>query len=170
MANVTCIESFSDIVAVWPFLEGEIGYTFPFNIRKKTVVPSELGAETIEVLTKGKFCLSTSVSYNGSSSAVLEDTGNSVRSTTKTGRSGRYHEVVLSLVISDNSEESVKNVEKLEGYPHDFIILVSSGEYLLLRGGGLYYKCSAEEEYSENYQLKITLTLSCYNGIQRILF
>lgn len=169
MSNVTCIESFSDIVAVWPFMEGGISYAFPFNVRKKTVTLSELGKDTVENLTAGKTCLSTGQTYGDTVSVSLEDGESSVRSTTKTGIAGRYHEVVLSLVISDNSEESVAMAEELEGHSHDFVIQTSGGEYLLLRGGGQYYKCSVEEEYSESYKLKVTLTLSCYNGIQRIV-
>lgn len=166
---MTCAESFSDIVAVWPFMEGGISYTFPFNARKKTVTLSELGKDTMENLTAGKICLMTGQVYGDAVFVSLEDGESSVRSVTKTGIAGRYHEVVLSLVISDNSEESVTMAEELEGYPHDFVIQASGGEYLLLRGGGQYYKCSVEEEYSESRKLKVTLTLSCYNGIQRIV-
>ena len=73
MSNVTCIESFSDIVAVWPFMEGGISYAFPFNVRKKTVTLSELGKDTVENLTAGKTCLSTGQTYGDTVSVSLED-------------------------------------------------------------------------------------------------
>ena len=58
-----CRESFADIVAVWPFLAGEIKYKVPFNVRSRKVSVNEIGVSSLDALLKNRGYYSVGENY-----------------------------------------------------------------------------------------------------------
>lgn len=169
MNNLSCIEQMNNILAVWTFKSGEVNYSFPFNVRKRIVLVSELGISSIAALTGSRQHYEMGAVYDDTGAVSIDETGNSLKSTTKKSSSGRYHEVILTLIVTENSSASIGLMDELESEEHDFIIKCANGEYLLLRISDLAYNCSVEESFDDDkYSQKITVTMECYNGIQRI--
>lgn len=165
---VTCKETFVDIVMVWPFAEGEINYQVPFNVRGRSVKVSELGVTSITDLTNDRPYYSVGENYEEADCIELEERKCTLKSTTKYTSAGRAFDVSLVLIISEKSVVSATMMDKVEATRHDFIVQCADGEQLLVRSAEMGYKCVAEEEFSESYQQKLTITLENYNGIQRI--
>ena len=61
---VTCKEAFVDIVAVWPFAEGEIDFKVPFNVRTRSVSASDLGVTSVSDLLKDRPYYSVGENYD----------------------------------------------------------------------------------------------------------
>lgn len=166
---MNCKEAFSDIVAVWPFADGEISYKIPFNVRARNVSVSELGADSVSALTAGRIHYSVGEDYSDASTIEIEERKCSVKSTTKYTSAGRAFDVVLTLVISEKSTISAKTMDDMEAARHDFLLQCADGEYLFVRSAQMAYRCVTEEDFSEVYQQKITVTMENYNGIQRVV-
>lgn len=168
---MNCKETFSDIVAVWPFPKGRIPYTIPFNVRKRTYTLSDIGFDSLdgfEILLGSVDYYAISDRYSATEMVEIEEEQNSVRSTTKQSRAGRYHEVTLSLIISEKTDKAIELAEELERELHDFIIQVSDGSYLLLRAVDGAYQCNSEEGYESDYELQHRITMENINGIIRL--
>lgn len=165
---ITCKESFSDIVMVWPFAVGDISYKVPFNVRNRNISASDMGVSALSELTKGKTYYSVGENYEDSDCIELEERKCTLKSTTKYSSAGRAFDVVLTLIISEKSDVSATMMDEMEAERHDFIVQCADGTQLLIRSAEMGYKCVVEEEFAENYQQKITITLENYNGIQRI--
>lgn len=164
----TCLESYVDIVAVWPFGKDEINYSVPFNVRKRFITPAEMGAESLSALIDGRSSYSVGEDYSDATTVELEERKSTLKSTGKTSAAGRAYDVVLTLIINEKSTKSANLMDDLEGARHDFIVQLADGENLLIRSAENAYRCVAEEDFKESYQQKITITLENYNGIQRI--
>lgn len=165
---IKCRETFDDIVMVWPFAEGEINYKIPFNVRSRTIAVSDMGAETLSDLCKGKPYYSIGENYEEADCVELAERKCSLKATSKHISSGRAFDVSLVLIINEKSVVSATMMDQLESSRHDFIVQCADGSHLLVRSANMAYKCVSEEEFAESYQQKLTFTLENYNGIQRI--
>ena len=165
---VTCKEAFVDIVAVWPFAEGEIDFKVPFNVRTRSVSASDLGVTSVSDLLKDRPYYSVGENYDDADCIEIEERKCTLKSTTKYTSAGRAFDVSLVLIISEKSEKSVIMADELSSKAHDFIVLLGDGNYVLLRCDENAYKTSIEETYSLYYELKITANMETYNGVIRI--
>lgn len=163
-----CRESFADIVAVWPFLAGEIKYKVPFNVRSRKVSVNEIGVSSLDTLLKNRGYYSVGENYEDSKCVEIEERKCILKSASKRTISGRSYDVSLVLIINEKSDNSATMMDEIEMDRHDFIVQCADSSYLLVRSVEMGYKCVAEEEISENYQQKLTITMTNYNGIQRI--
>lgn len=166
-----CKETFEDIVSVWPFAQGEIEYRVPYLVRKRVLTTDDLGltdGATIGSLLQGKPCYTIGEDWQSDHSVEIEERKNVLKSTTKSAKYGRSFEISLTLQVIYNNVQSVSLMDSLERTPHDFLLLLASGDYLLLRTDYSTYLCKSEEQFGESYTQKLTITAECYNGIQRI--
>ena len=164
---MNCKETFSDIVAVWPFPAGKIDYDIPFNVRRRSMSKSALSL-TDDSFLNTMVHYSVSESYCSGSVIELEENESTLRFTTKQGVGGRYHEVSLSLIISEESELSERMTEQLESVRHDFIIKDAEGTLLLVRTTDDAYECVSDVERTPEYRLRHNIKIDNYNGIIRL--
>lgn len=165
--TIICKEYFSDIVAVWPLSAGTINYAIPFNVRKRAYSVSDLGVTSIESIIADKDFYSVSADYDNA--VEIAERECVVKSTSKKGIAGRSHDVVLSLIINEKSTKSANIADALDSTPHDFLILLGDGSYLLVRVSDNAYKCAIDETYSSMYEMRININMETYNGIIRIV-
>lgn len=166
-----CKDTFEDIVSVWPFAKGEIAYQLPYNVRLRTLQLHHLGLTdggTLSALTADRPYYTIGEDYQSDNSVELEERKSILKSSTKYSESGRRFDVSLTLQVVHNSRLSLSLMDHIESDPSDFLVLIASGEYLLVRTDELTYRCKSEEQFGNTYTQKLTITASCYNGIQRI--
>jgi hypothetical protein len=163
-----CRESFSDIVSIWPFAAGEIKFQTPFNVRTRKVTVLNLGVNSLEELLKNRDYYSVGKNYEDANCVEIEERKCVLKSTTKYSSSGRSFDVQLVLIISEKSALSANLMDKIEADRHDFVVRCADGEHLLVRSVDMSYKCVVKEDFAENYQQEINITMENYNGIQRI--
>jgi hypothetical protein len=167
--SIVCKETWSDIVAVYPFAMGGIDYAVPFNVRKRNYTLADLGVSTsLPVHLANRPCLTISPDFDGSDCIELAEGQTTIKSTSKENVAGRFYDILFSLIISEKSEKSVIMADDLSSKAHDFIVLLGDGNYVLLRCDENAYKTSIEETYSLYYELKITANMETYNGVIRI--
>jgi hypothetical protein len=167
---VVCKEVYDDIVRVWVIPLSEINFAVPFNVRAHEISLADLGQSDYATWLKDVREFAVSTSLYGEDAAMLDDNRKStVKSTTKRTVGGRYYEVVLTLIINDNSEDCTSLVRELENGVYCFVIQTASDDMLFVRSEEIGYGCVSEEEHSEDYELKATITTPTYNGIQRII-
>lgn len=176
MSNLKCNETFSDILEVWPFVAGDIKFTTPFQVRKRIVTLSELGIQPdgsgnrkLSSLLSGRDYYSVGEDYGDDHAICLEERKAQLKSTSKMSAYGRSHELSLTLVVSDKGDKSVNMMDEIERARHDFILMTSDNQYLLVRSVENLYSVKSEEDFSENYQQKLTINMENINGIQRII-
>lgn len=165
---VSCNETFSDIVAVWPFAVGEIPYSIPFNVRRRFYGAQELGISDISDFCKGRFHYSIGEDYANDQTVELKEQKTVLKSVSDDKTPGRSFDVNLTLIINDNNDLSAKMMDEMVSSPHDFILLLADGTYLLIRTLEYGYSCRSEETFSEDYEQKLTVSLKTYNGIIRM--
>lgn len=166
-----CRETFEDIISVWPFLKGEIDFQIPYSVRKRTLSMTDLGladGESLSALTDGRPYYTIGEDYQSEQSVELQERKSVLKSATKYAQYGRSFDTSLSLQVLFNRTPSLSLMDEIEREPHDFLLLLASGEYLLLRTDENTYLCKSEEQFGESYTQKLTITAECYNGIQRI--
>lgn len=164
-----CRESFSDIVAVYPFATGEIKYTIPFNVKKRYYTLTDLGVDELSDLLDNRIYYSIGESYSNQNTIEIEERQISLKSVSKKNINGRLYDVTLTLIIKDKKDISANFMDEIDGERHDFICLLADGSYLLVRTSELCYDCKTEEEFSAEYELKQTISMETYNGIIRIV-
>lgn len=164
---MNCKETFSDIVAVWPLRATSMNYAIPFKVRKRTYLFSELGiTDTTMLDTLPHY--SVGEDYAGSGVVELAEQESTLKSTTVQTTAGRAFNVVLSLIINEDSDKAKELGEQLERERHDFIAQVADGSFLLVRTSDNGYECQTEEEFAVDYRLRHTIRIQNYNGIIRL--
>ena len=163
-----CRESFSDIVAVYPFAVGDIKFQVPFNVRDRQITPKQMGVSSLDDLIKDRTYYSVGDEHESDKVIEIEERKCVVKSATKYTSAGRAFDVSLTLIINEKSTKSVTLMDEIESVEHDFIIQCVDGDMLLVRCAPLGYRCTAEEEVAEVYQQKLAVSFENINGIQRI--
>lgn len=163
-----CRESFSDIVAVYPFKAGEINYSIPFNVRKRYYSLTDLGVSELADLLKNKIYYSIGESYADQNTIEIEERMTSLKSVSKKTINGRMFDVTLTLIIRDKKQVSDFLMDEVDEERHDFICALADGSYVLVRTSDMGYECKTEEEYSDEYELKQIVSMATYNGIIRL--
>lgn len=167
---IVCKESYFDIVRVWALPLSEVTFSVPFNVRMHELTLADVGQTDIATWLKDIPQLAVSTSLYGEDAIPLDERKTTLKSTTKNGVGGRYYEVVLTLIINDNSVDSAKIVHDLEVQPYCFVVQTATDDILFVRSEEIGYSCIVEEDVNEDYSLKATITMATYNGIQRFSF
>lgn len=162
------MEAYVDVISVWPLEIGSVTYQIPFNVRKRTLSLSDMGANSISELLAGREYYSVCPTDDPLCVELDEESEQLVKSVTKKSVSGVYYEVSMSLVISAKSDKSIRLSDKMERIAHDFIFLLSDGSYHLVRASVYGVQCVSEESYQTDYKQKLSVSISCYNGIQLV--
>ena len=166
---IKCNETFSDIVEVWPFAEGKIAYTVPFNVRSRTLKLADLGVESLEQLLLDKSFYTIGDVGEDSLGVEMEERQTNLKSTTKFSSGGRSFDISLTLIINEKSIKSANMMDELESTRHDFLLKCADGDYLFVRSAEMSYRCIVEEEIADSYQQKLSISFENYNGIQRFI-
>ena len=166
---IKCNETFSDIVEVWPFAEGKIAYTVPFNVRSRTLKLADLGVESLEQLLLDKSFYTIGDVGEDSLGVEMEERQTNLKSTTKFSSGGRSFDISLTLIINEKSIKSANMMDELESTRHDFLLKCADGDYLFVRSAEMSYRCIVEEEIADSYQQKLSISCENYNGIQRFI-
>lgn len=166
---IKCNETFSDIVEVWPFAEGKIAYTVPFNVRSRTLKLADFGVESLEQLLLDKSFYTIGDVGEDSLGVEMEERQTNLKSTTKFSSGGRSFDISLTLIINEKSIKSANMMDELESTRHDFLLKCADGDYLFVRSAEMSYRCIVEEEIADSYQQKLSISFENYNGIQRFI-
>lgn len=167
--SLTCKETFSDIVAVYPIEAEEMAYTVPFNVRTRTYTLAQMGVADMDtLLAKSDYRYSIGEDYTSDTTIEIEERKSTLKSATKETSAGRVYDVTLTLIINENSTKSANFMDSITNKRHDFVVQIANGELLLIRTGECAYTCKAEENFAESYQQKLTISVQNLNGIQRI--
>lgn len=160
-------ELYLDIIQIYPFVSGELKHTIPFNVRKETVSVSELGVVDIATLLKGRTLFSAFDVYDdaGELLSCEIDSGVTVESVSDRTVSGISFKTTIVFNVPDGIIRSKSYTDKLQESTHEFILVSSEEEYMLLRCTDFAYKCT-EKSTTESKQ--VTIEINNVNGIQFI--
>ena len=164
---MNCKETFLDIVAVWPLPKGFISYDIPFNVRKREYMLSELKLNDNSAIDS-LFHYSISDDNIGTGVVELEEQESTLKSTSTQTVAGIAFDVVISLIIKENSSMARRLGEQLENNCHDFIVKSADSGLLLVRAEDYAYECQTNEEFDVEYTLRHTIKIQNVNGIIRL--